>query len=233
MSKKEKRLEDLMIDSKWGEFTEYTKSNSVYPSSLGKCLRSLYYLYMGEDRKPATKTKALVRALEAADSGNAVHDKVRKRWDKMGILLDPYWDKKKKEFTERKLPMVRYMNGRFDSKINFGNVYVVEVKSKNGDKFYKAIKEGGVREEKIQLGYYMWRMMMPGILFYHNRDTEEQHSFIFDLGCDWMLLAKERAMRIYAAIDKGEPPDKEENKYGCKFCAYGVVCKGKVEVDLG
>lgn len=208
-------MNDFTVDKENKKNKDY-EVKSIYPSGLGYCLRQLYFQSNNypKDELVLRKTKKNANFLKAAELGIKLHDKICDKWDAMGILVQ----------REEKLELVNGINGKVDARINYGKLYVVEIKTKGSMPFQRALVERGTRAEKIQLGYYMHRKQLPGIYFLYNTDTKDEVYFIYDLNCDWVMLAKERAEVIGDACAEMLVPPKEEGK-SCQYCKYLTECK--------
>lgn len=187
---------------------EKEKPKTIPPSSLGGCLRALFYTLT---EPPRPHPRAMLRKLV---DGRVRHERLLSLWKDMGILVA----------SEIKLEVVDFCNGRLDAIVRVEEQEkIVEIKGYNDSLFKRAKKEEGLFADKIQLAYYMSRLEKPGMLFYENKNDQSQFTVNLGLTSPFLAIALKRLADINRCLREKVLPKGEKSRL-CYVCVWRGFC---------
>jgi CRISPR/Cas system-associated exonuclease Cas4 (RecB family) len=225
-----------------------------YPSSVGKCLRSIVYQMQGYESKQMDG-----RFLLICENGTYFHERTEKLFATTGLLIAP-------EVSFR-VPELR-LSGRSDALIkNFlshkpsdnivklyepakedgestllyegpdNGVIIVELKSISDSGFNYLNRTGAKEAHIMQLTLYMHIMgIKQGMLLYENKNTQEMKEFIIGYDADLAQKIIEKIKSANKHVDEKTLPPKEFERtdFECRYCDYADLCwpvKNKYTID--
>lgn len=239
-------IEILHEQVKANQRIEATRHNpcKFYPSSIGKCLRSIVYQMQGYDAKQMES-----RFLLIMDNGSSFHERCEKLFESTGLLIAP-------EVSFR-IPELN-LSGRSDVLIdNFlphtpstntiklykpsetegeqeliyegpdNDVIIVELKSISESGFKYLDRQGAKEAHIMQLMLYMHIMgVKQGMLLYENKNTQEMKEFFIGYDED---MSKKIIEKIHSAnrhVAENTLPEKEfeRSDFECMYCDFKDMC---------
>lgn len=218
-------------------------SQTYHPSSIGGCLRNVYYQIVGKDLDNNTKSPELI---EIAESGSSRHEKIQERISKMrSIGFEVDWVSIEKHLENRKelgstvikdennkdsletLVYNNIYNMRFkcDGLIRFkGVLYILEIKTESSQKWRN--RTAPEMSHKHQACCYSMALGVPKILFlYENRDFCSKKAYEFIPTDDELDSVSSIISICDEHVAKNEVPDKVSSN-GCNYCNYKSSCRG-------
>jgi CRISPR/Cas system-associated exonuclease Cas4 (RecB family) len=107
------------------------------------------------------------------------------------------------------------------------NVMIVEFKSIKSKNYDKLPKSKPKKEHAMQLQLYMYMTgIRKGLVYYENKDTQEQKYFIVDYDQSVVDGVISSIRSIIAMVDIGQLPDREHPpiSFECMYCDFKDIC---------
>lgn len=152
---------------------EPKEQTSWYISSLGSCLRGVYFSRLGKERdNPIT-----ARELSSMKVGSLIHDYIQK------ILVESLKETKTTIETEKRVEIPEFgATGYADIFLTNGESEVIELKSANKDSFAFIKKQGAKLNHQMQLWSYLYGLnIKQGRIIYLSKDYMDKQEFIVRL----------------------------------------------------
>jgi CRISPR/Cas system-associated exonuclease Cas4 (RecB family) len=215
-------------------------SQSYKPSSLGGCMRNMYYQVIGAEQDPNQKREA--SNVGITESGSDRHERIQKAVSEMKrvgydfewIDVADYLEKWPQDGTvvverqgmETKLKnTILNLSFLCDGIVRFnGEYYVLEIKTEASFKFNG--RSEAVDKHKYQATAYSVALGIDKIIFiYENRDFCSKKSFLYEVTQN---DKEERVIHRIATCDsyveRGVVPPKTTVQSECKYCSYKERC---------
>jgi len=222
------------------EFGGRTPSTYYSPSSLGKCLRNLYYKRNGVEVDPNLEQE--VKNCEKAESGTDRHERIQDKLVKLGsekydefniVWVDveefiknrqlDYLEVVSKDEYEALLLDHRYdLRFKVDGilKIN-GRYYILEIKTDNPD--YWGRRTTPSSWHQLQTDCYSLSLGIKKAMYlYEERKDFQKKGIIKEVKEEKKDEIVEKIEIVEDYVERGELPPKDKTK--CKFCKYPVKC---------
>ncbi len=191
--------------------SEYThRDGEVHVTELLYCLRKAYYRRMAEK------------------NGENVEKELKNRWWLYrGVVFDELWTglfpKNQVRITHR-IPDGPVIAGKIDFIYN-DTVYDLKTISNE-----YAVRDGPKEEHVKQVLFYAWVNNTPkaGLIYVWLGGVK---IFLIDTSRAYEVVKEleERAMKLWTALRKMEPPEREES-WQCKYCEFKDIClRGGIE----
>jgi CRISPR/Cas system-associated exonuclease Cas4 (RecB family) len=216
-------------------------SQTFKPSSLGGCLRSVYYEVTGADLDPDTTTTA--SSVGIRESGTDRHIRIQTAIARMKSMGYPYEYMDVEEYLKKhpqKGTRVVEKNGMetkvYNEILNLsfmcdgillrnGVYYVLEIKTETSNKAYNRIDPEP--KHKIQATCYSIAFSIPRVIYiYENRDVCTKKSFLY------VVSEEDKFEKVIAPIEEVNNhiemrtlPPKTTNKKECRYCNYQEKCR--------
>lgn len=190
------------------------RTNSLSPSSAGKCLRRRQFEYLGLPRR-AFRT-SLIQVLH---NGTWVH----LRWQAAGLTAG-WLDEAEVPVIYRELMMVGTMDGRLIEGQG------LEIKSINSNGFRNVMKYGPKREHLHQVtSYALASEILDWVVLYEDKDTNEYKEFKFTPDREGLSAVRHEYEKLVMAIVERsliEMKDECWAKQGSEYlqCPFRDIC---------
>lgn len=233
--------------NKQQERYEQGKIGKFYPSSVGQCKRKCVYQMLGYPSSSMEGKGQLV-----LENGTSFHERMETIFGDMGILIAPeikltndryrisgrtdalIWNFLADESEEFIGPIIRLYQPNEDGEDELvyegpnDAVLLVEfksIKSKGYNEYLPKTKAKKEHEMQLQL-YFFLTGISKGIVYYENKDTQEQKYYIVER--DDALIDKVLAdiSDIIEWNDQGKLPEREfqPTSFECRYCNYRDLC---------
>lgn len=214
-----------------------------YPSSIGRCKRSVVYQMLGYPGKPISGQSLLIM-----ENGTSFHNRMEEIFERMGLLIAPelslkdeelrisgrsdaiIWNYLKKEDEEDAEEITLYDVKDKDKVVYQGpanNILIVELKSIKNKNFGKLPKSKPKKEHEMQLQLYFYLTgIRCGLVYYENKDTQESKYYYVEYNEKLVEQVKQDIRDILDYVDRRELPEKEGNALDimCRYCDFRNLC---------
>jgi CRISPR/Cas system-associated exonuclease Cas4 (RecB family) len=220
------------------------RTGKFYPSSVGQCKRKIAYQMMGYPGKPISGQSLLIM-----ENGTSFHNRMEDIFGRMGIMIAPELSLKHadlrisgrsdaiiynflKEEDEPDGPIIKlYKPGEEQVLVYEGpnnDVLIVEfksIKSKGYNDYLPKTKPKKEHEMQLQL-YFFLTGIRKGLVFYENKDTQEEKYFIVEYNEEMVNSIISDIKYIIECIDKGDLPEREYQPVDikCRYCDFRDIC---------
>lgn len=214
-----------------------------YPSSIGRCKRSVVYQMLGYPTKPINGQSLLIM-----ENGTSFHNRMEDIFERMGILIAPELSLKDSELR---------ISGRSDAIIwNFlkepdepdaeeivlydpkdkkkevyrgpaNHILIVEFKSIKNKNYEKLPKSKPKKEHEMQLQLYFYLTgIRKGLVYYENKDTQESKYYLIEYNAELVEQVKSDIRFMIDHAERRELPEKEGNALDimCRYCDFRNLC---------
>ena len=219
---------------------ETRKPSATYkPSSLGGCIRNLYFQVTQADLDGTPTEYSLTGICESGTNRheviqNYVADMSSHGFDCKWIDVQEFVEENKPEGTivefksgmETKCYNEKYnMSFLCDGIIKYrGQYYILEIKTESTYKF--GSQEEPFPEHKVQATAYSLAFGIDKIIFlYENRDTCSKKAYLVDVTQKMKQDLIEKIRVCDSHVLNQVPPPKSENVKDCRYCNYKKACK--------
>lgn len=214
-----------------------------YPSSIGRCKRSVAYQMMGYPTKPIPGQNLLIMA-----NGTGFHDRMEAIFEKMGILIAPELSLKDEDLRisgrsdaiiwnyllpegEEPAEEITLFDAKEKEKVVYqgpaNHILIVEFKSIKNKNFAKLPKSKPDKKHEMQLQLYFYLTgIRRGMVYYENKDTQESKYFLVEYNEQLVEQVKADIKFILDYVDRQELPEKEGNALDimCRYCDFRNLC---------
>lgn len=214
-------------------------SKSYKPSSMGGCIRSIYYELTGAPLDGVPEDYSFTGICESGTSRHEVLQNYVMKMKEAGFdweWIDPEQYVKEHniphmEVIQRQGNEVKFFNSfynmRFlcDGILRCGDEYfILEIKTESCFKFDK--HDDAWKPHKMQATCYSLCFEIDKVIFlYENRDTCTKKSFLVVVTDEMKDEVEERIAEVDMAIDEGFVPPKQETASDCQYCEYKRQCR--------
>lgn len=236
-------LKDLYdLDQAYGDFVDQLPNDNrqgvFHPSANGMCGRMNVYEYI---RAPRDAQAVTGESREIFDVGHHVHDLVQSRFEAMA----PYMLKKGIELTFRREVPCDYENDELFLNFGIGGTTdgilelrflktglvqrsVIEIKS-SADKAFDKLRKP-YEDHVDQAMIYAFRFKCPVVyIWYFNKNNSRRKVYPVVYSEDRLNeILTSRYIPWLQHVADGTLPDKAEDYFSCKDCAYAKICQPKV-----
>lgn len=242
------------VDSKFlGELTRTIEkrnipkkpSQSYKPSSIGGCLRNIYYQLCGAEVDNTSKDYCLIGI---GESGTDRHERIQTAISKMkeeGFNCD--WLDVEEVIKELKPEGTKVIaksgmetkcfndlyNLSFlcDGVVRYnGELYIIEIKTETSFKY--SAHEEPFPEHKMQAACYSLALGINKVIFiYENRDTCDKKAYLVNVSDKLIDSVIDKIELCDGFIDEGEVPPKSDIVKHCQYCNYKTQCRKDGEGD--
>lgn len=220
-----------------------------YPSSVGRCRRSIAYQMLGYPGKQIPGQNLLIM-----ENGTSFHERMEKIFEEMGIMIAP-----ELKLTDGELRI----SGRSDALVwNFlreedepdgehielyrsvkdaeGNdveelvysgpsndVLIIEFKSIKDKKYDKLPKTKPDKKHNMQLQLYMYMTgIRRGAVYYEDKDNQEQKYYMVDYDEKVVDKVVGDIKYVIGHLDAGTLPDRDfaPVSMDCRWCDFYEIC---------
>lgn len=214
-------------------------SKSYKPSSLGGCIRNMYFQMTGAELDGTPTDYCLIGICE---SGTDRHDKIQNYvcrmkdngFDCEWVDVDEYVNEFKPEGTKviakHGMETKCYndiFNLRFlcDGIIKYkGEYYILEIKTESTYKF--SSHDEPYPEHKVQATTYSMAFGINKVIFlYENRDNTSKKTYLIDVTDDMKQGVADKIFTCDDYIAKKVAPPKSQNVKDCQYCNYKRICR--------
>ena len=214
-----------------------------YPSSIGRCKRSVVYQMLGYPTKPIPGQNLLIM-----ENGTSFHNRMEDIFEKMGILVAPelslkdeelrisgrsdaiIWNYLKSDDEEDAEEITLYDPNDKDKVVYQGpanHILIVEFKSIKSKNYLKLPKSKPDKKHEMQLQLYFYLTgIRRGMVYYENKDTQESKFFHVFYDEELVQQVKSDIKEILDYVDRRELPEKEGNALDimCRYCDFRNLC---------
>lgn len=212
-----------------------------YPSSVGRCRRSIAYQMLGYPGKPIPGRNLLIM-----ENGTWFHERMEHTFKQMGVLIAPelkltdsdlrisgrsdaiVWNWLKTGEVENDTDIVLTDP---DNNIVYegpqSDVLIVELKSINNKNYEKLPKTKPKKEHNMQLQLYMYLTgIRQGVVYYENKDNQEQKYFYVTYDQEVVDKVVGDIRYIIEHIDANKLPERDfaPISFDCKYCDFYELC---------
>lgn len=183
-----------------------------HPSQISGCMRAIWFGMMNAPTNCIADKVSVSRGISIFGNGDYVHLRIQNLLTKMGVLKQ-----REVPLEDKSLNVEGHADGILDIPA------VLEIKSINDRGFAGLIAPKPNHVEQANM--YMHCLKINKTVFiYENKNTQEWKEFVTNF--DGVLFAKQkqRIGKIAKAVASQTMPDKEEDDYACKWCAYSATC---------
>ena len=212
----------------------------VYPSSIGKCTRSVVYKMLGY---PVPLPEPI--GLSRMENGDYFHSRMEERFAKMGILVAPELPILNEELNisgrtdavifnpnanESKYDDVLTLRDREGKEVWTGvnkEIALVELKSINSKGFSRVLSKGPENGHPEQLLLYMYLTgIKQGLLLYENKNDQSLHEIWIDYDEVKVQKIIDKINTINHCVKTEVLPDREGSRssFVCGWCDFKDVC---------
>lgn len=216
-----------------------TPSKAYKPSSLGGCIRNMYFQMVGADMDGIPTDYCLVGICESGTDRHEILQTYVTRMKEQGfdcewVDVEEYVNKFKPEGTQviQKSGMETkcintVFNLRFlcDGIIKYrGEYYILEIKTESTYKFSN--HDEPFPEHKIQATTYSMAFGIDKVIFlYENRDNCSKKTFLIDVTDSMKQGVANKIFTCDEHIKAKVAPPKSDNPKDCQYCNYKRVCR--------
>lgn len=214
-----------------------------YPSSIGRCRRSIVYQMLGYPEKSNRGQSLLIM-----ENGTSFHNRMEHIFEKMGIMVAPelslkddelrisgrsdaiIWNFLKTEEEEDGEEIVLYDAKDPEKEIYRGpsnHILIVELKSIKNKNYEKLPKSKPKKEHEMQLQLYFYLTgIRKGMVYYENKDTQESKYYIVEYNEQLVQEVIEDIRFVVDYAQRGELPEREGNALDimCRYCNFRNIC---------
>lgn len=216
---------------------------NFYPSSVGRCKRSVVYQMLGDASKEIAGRNLLIM-----ENGTYFHERMESSFAEMGIMIAPELALKDPELKisgrsdaiiwnylldpeeEDEEEIVLYDAHDPDKEIYRGpanHILIVEFKSINSSNFDKLPQRNPNPKHMMQLQLYFYLTgIKRGIVYYEDKDTQETKHYtvsydekIVDSTIEYIKFCIDHAQREELPPREGNPLD-----LMCRYCDFRDIC---------
>ncbi|WP_257146733.1 CRISPR-associated protein Cas4 [Priestia megaterium] len=222
---------------------EEGRLGKFYPSSIGRCKRSVVYQMLGYPTKPIPGQNLLIM-----ENGTSFHNRMEDIFEKMGILVAPelslkdeelrisgrsdaiIWNFLKSDDEEDAEEITLYDPNDKEKIIYQGpanHILIVEFKSIKSKNYLKLPKSKPDKKHEMQLQLYFYLTgIRRGMVYYENKDTQESKFFHVFYDEELVQQVKSDIKEILDYVDRRELPEKEGNALDimCRYCDFRNLC---------
>jgi len=192
-----------------------------HPSSVGRCLRELWFDHFDAPSETPEKAKEHLRWSLLLEFGTDFHTAFQNLCAEAGVLL------------RREIPVIdrkRKLIGRADGIVKVDGVkYVLEIKT-IGSRQFSLLGESPRREHLYQAHLYMEALNLPrGVFVYYNKDNSRTREYVVQMNETILGEAWDRISTLRRHVAERTPPLREGVKpetFPCSFCRYTHLCFG-------
>lgn len=222
-------------------------SKTYKPSSLGGCMRNMYYQVVGAEQDPSQMRDA--SAVGITESGTDRHERIQKAianmqrlgYDCEWIDVEEYLKSRpqpgtvvvSKQGMETKLRnTILNLSFLCDGVIKFnGHYYIIEIKTEASFKWNG--RTDVVEKHKAQACAYSVALGIDSIIFiYENRDFCSKKTFLYE------VTEKDKEDKVLhtiatcdSYIERNLIPPKTTVQSECKYCSYKKLCAKDGDTD--
>jgi CRISPR/Cas system-associated exonuclease Cas4 (RecB family) len=221
-----------------------TPSQSYKPSSMGGCMRNMYYIKTGAEMDPPSIDPEDSSGIGIMESGTDRHERIQdavmkmKGYDKDFEWIDAEdylrdWPQPGTKVVKRQGNEVKLYNEILELSFlcdgiirhkKTGKFYVLEIKTEASFKFQGRTEP--VNKHMFQASAYAACLGIDDIIFiYENRDFCNRKAFhveVTDLEKFERVFNVIETCNTYIALDK--VPPMTTSKSECKYCKYKKIC---------
>ena len=231
-----------MLDAATVRLDEVSVPSQTYkPSSLGGCLRNVYFQVTGAPLDANTEVSAPLIGMR--DSGTDRHVRIQSIMSRMHTLgypvewvdVETYLQRNpqqgtsvrdKKEFETKLYNDIWNLSFMCDGIVRIRGIpYILEIKTESSSKFQPRI--GPAHKAYVQATVYAAILGIRDVLYvYENRDTMAKkiyHVTITDEDIETHMIA--RIEEVERCRQDGTVPAMASDESECRFCAYKEACK--------
>lgn len=221
------------------EAKEWPPSPTYKPSSIGGCMRNMYYQII---QAPTDNIPSNYMNVGIGESGTMRHECLQTYVTKMKehgfdcdwMDVEEVVKELKPEGTrvERKSGMeTKCRNDKYnlsflcDGVIRYrGQYYILEIKTESTYKFIT--HDDAFEEHKMQATCYSIALGIDDVIFlYENRDVCEKKTFLVHVTEEMKRNVIDKILDCDNYVDDHCPPPKCENIKHCQYCKYKRQCK--------
>lgn len=215
-------------------------SPTYHPSSIGGCLRNLYFQLVQCELDPSSDKSPQLE--EMGNSGTDRHDRIQttiSKMEKLGYPVEwvhiPTYLENFPELGTRVVAQhgmetllandIYNLSFKCDGLIRFkGKLYILEIKTEIEMKYISRFAP--VDEHTFQANCYAMALGVQGILFlYENRNTCAKKPYILEASPIIMDQIRDKINVCDEHVSKKVVPPKQDSTSNCKYCSYKVECK--------
>lgn len=223
----------------------YTPSPTYKPSSLGGCMRGMYYQIIQATPDNSVTDYCLVGM---GDSGTMRHESLQTTiasMEKMGFdckWVDVAEHLKahnpentivvKKSGMETKCRNERYnLSFLCDGVIDYkGERYILEIKTESSFKYSK--HDSPFPEHKVQAACYSLALGITKVIFlYENRDNCSKKTYLVDVTPEMRQAVIDKITTCNKHVKKKIAPPKSSKVKDCTYCGYKRQCRIDGDTD--
>lgn len=221
-------------------------SRSYKPSSLGGCMRNMYFQMTGQKLDGTPSDYCLIGICE---SGTNRHDEIQHYVAKMKDMgFDCEWvnvEEYVNEFKPEGTTVIskqgmetkcfnEIFNLRFlcDGIIKYkGEYYILEIKTESTYKY--SYHDEPYEEHKVQATTYSMAFGINKVIFlYENRDNCSKKTYLIEVTDEMKQKVADKIFTCDNYIAKKQPPPKTDNEKHCRYCNYKRACREVSELCL-
>ena len=216
-----------------------TPSKAYKPSSMGGCIRSIYYELTGAPQDGVPEDYSFTGICESGTSRHEILQNYVMQMKEAGF--DWEWIDPSKYVRENNIPYMEVIersgnevkfynslyNMRFlcDGILKCGDEYfILEIKTESCFKFEKH-DDAWVPHKKQATCYSLCFGIDKVIFLYENRDTCTKKSFMVIVTDEMKDEIEEIIAEVDMAIDEGTIPEKQGTASDCQYCDYKRQCR--------
>lgn len=213
------RAVNRFLDKKEGDGTK--KITGFHPSYGYSCKRRWVLLFRGAEYEK----KFNDRTQRIFDNGHAVHDRWRKYFEDMGILVEGE--------VEVKINDPVPIRGHADGILDWNGHRLYELKSINSNRFeFRRMYKKPDEKTYLQAQMYLYSLNLNvGIVIYENKNTQEV--LMFEIEKDDAVIQKElrRLTKIYNMYKEDKLPARpyKRESDNCSQCDLERYCWDKLD----
>lgn len=205
------------------EFAHGSKKKSkefmFHPSSIGQCLRKLWFEAFGADRDRRHKDDVL-QTYMIFEFGTYLHVIFQNLCERAGLLVH-------REFQLHSA--ADRVEGTCDGILQIdGTKYVLEIKSINSGQWVKVQQEPKFEHKQQAMAYMHVLGLKWAIIVYINKDRGAMKEFVIEYNADfYQKHFADRANILRKSLVLKKPPKAEgtgPSTFPCSFCQYTSVC---------
>ena len=219
-------------------------SRAYKPSSLGGCMRNMYFQMVGAKLDGTPTDYCLIGICE---SGTDRHDAIQKYVSKMRsqgfdcdwVDVEEYINEFKPEGTtviEKQGMETKCYNEIFnlrflcDGIIKYkGEYYILEIKTESTYKF--SSHDEPYAEHKVQATTYSMAFGIDKVIFlYENRDNTSKKTYLIEVTEEMKQKVADKIFTCDDYIAKKQAPPKSTNAKDCQYCNYKKACREAGEI---
>lgn len=211
------------------------RSGVFHPSAVGMCGRASVYCYINAPSKMAFKAKDL----NIFWLGHQLHARVQDMMDVVARTLSRGEGSATFDAEVPTPPCDELLeavgvggttDGLFVYTFEGSTRYMIEIKSINKDGFVKVVDSGRPMEShEMQTHLYAHRFDCDQLVyFYVCKDNCEIHVIEQSFNRGIFNVAVSKYERLFAHVEAGTLPDREEDWFSCSRCEYQEICKPTV-----